>query len=235
MKSYAGSFISGGAAYNLVLPIRPDKMVLYNQNGFSTDGGTGMSTWFRDQTKGYAMNHVHMENDGGDDYDSLSLSTSNGFTCNFSNSLSQPERLPIDGSAIGTFAQGFVTFVGPDLTYSNASGSFTTRQAAISSISSANPAVLLCSAAHGFGSANDEIRVRITGAPEITLNNKQLLAVIKDNDELYLYELLNPNETVTGVTSWTVTLGTSVIGSDSDVFFFEAFEYDDYVGLGDIG
>ena len=235
MKSYAGTFVSGGAAYNLVLPIRPDKLILTNQTDYGVDGGIGESKWFRSQADGYSMNIVRMDNDGGDDQTSLSLSTSNGFSSNFANSLSQPDRKPIDGSAIGTFSEGFVTHVGPDLTYSNASGSFTTRQATISAISSADPAVLTTSAAHGFGATNAEIRLRISGSPEITLNGKELLGVIASTTTISLYELVNANDTITAPTSWTVTLGSGVIGSNSDVFFVEAFEYDSFVDLGDIG
>lgn len=220
MLSYAGHFEADGGSYDLVLPFRPDKLVLWNYTKFGTAAADPMSVWFRDFPDGDALQLQVVADNGSTGNTSSLLTTSNGFTANIGGDL--------DGTAFTAYSSGGqATLVGPELGVENVAGSFADRHATISGATQAKP-VVITATAHGFGSAGDIKRVRITKvAGMVELNDNLYQATIIDANSFSLQQIPQPQ-------SWSITLGSAVYGADSDEIYFEAYQFDQYVDLGDI-
>lgn len=147
------------------------------------------------------------------------------------------------------------------ITINNTASGVTAYRATISGATAADP-VVITATAHGFGSAGDVLRARIT----------KVVGMSELNDELYQITIIDANsfslqdphtgEDVDGTnftayssggqanlvtrttdnskavedsaTVYKLTLGTAVMGADGDEIYFEAMLYNKREDLGDI-
>jgi hypothetical protein len=212
-------FISGGAAYNLTLPFYPDFVEVFNYTQSGTTAKIVASRWFRGFPAGDAI--------------SVQSVTDNGTTANVSSALET--------------TNGF--------TWAGAATAFATTQKTISGATQASP-VVVTATAHGL-SNGDRVRITdVTGMVELN-NNEYVLANVATNT-FELNDVYGNNIDGTGYTAYVsggeanasgptddvenvaetyiLTLGTGVVGADSDVMYVHAVKYPRGISdLGDIG
>lgn len=211
--TYAGYFISDGGAYNLQTPWQADKLEIYNYTKFGTDSQNLQSVWFRDFPDGDAL----IINRGTTTLTST-LETTNG------------------------------------VTIANSSGGFTDQHLTISGITTASPAVVTTSAAHGLSDNDRVVITKVAGAVGSEVNNQTFVVDVLSTTTFALYDTFGNAVTVAGTYSsggqvtktgpslglvdspvlYYLTLGTAVVGNDSDVMYFVASKFNRYVNLGDI-
>lgn len=226
MQSYAGTFISGGAAYNLVIPFEPHRLKLWNYTKYGTAADAAEAIWFSGFPAGDAL--------------IMQVIADNGATGNTNGVLEATNGITVANVAAG-----------PDA-----------YRATISGATQADP-VVITATAHGFGSAGDVLRARMTklvGMDQLQ-NNEYQITIIDANSfslqdphtgedidgtsytayssggqaNLITRTTENSKAVETDPITYRLTLGSAVIGSDSDVFYFEAMRYNSYADLGDIG
>lgn len=226
MQSYAGTFISGGAAYNLVIPFEPHMLKLYNYTKAGTAGEPVHSVWFNGMPAGDGIVQQVIADNGATGNTNTILETTNGFT------------------------------------EANVAAGVDAYRATITGATQASP-VVITATAHGFGSAGDVLRARITKVIGMTeLNDNEYQITIVDANSFSLqdphtgdaidgtgftaYSSSGQANLITRTTDnskavetdpiqYRITLGTAVVGNDSDVYYFEAYRYNKYEDLGDIG
>lgn len=211
-STYAGYFESDGGAYNLQTPWQADKLEIWNYTKFGTNDQNLHAVWFRDMPAGDAL----IINRGTTDLTST-LETTNG------------------------------------VTIANSSGGFTDEHVTITGISTASPAVVTA-ANHGL-SDNDRIMItKVIGTMAPEVNNKQFVVQVLTSSTFELYDVHGNAITTVGSYSssgqinkmgpslgvenspvlYYLTLGTAVVGNDSDVMYFEATKFNNFVNLQDI-
>lgn len=212
-STYAGHFISAGVAYDLVLPFEADKLEIFNYTKYATNSQTQQSVWFRDMPDAEAL----IINRGTTDLTST-LEPTNGVT--------------VLNTAAG-FADEHVTITG---------------------ITTATPGVVSATA-HGLSNGDRLYITKLTGDIGLEMNNKEYVAQAVSANALSLYDVhgnavtvaatysgsggqINKVKASAGIVnapaSWKLTLGTAIIGNDSDVMYFVATKFNSYYDLGDI-
>lgn len=214
-NTYAGYFESDGGAYDLLLPWQADKLEIFNYTKWETNSQNLKSIWFRDMPAGDAL----ILNRGTTTIEST-LETTNGVTVN------------------------------------NTAAGFTDEHVTITGISTAEPGVVTA-ASHGL-SNNDRLFItKLSGDIGEELNNKQYVAKNVTTNTFELYDIqgnaINVVSTYSGSGGqvnkivaqgnantenspavYKLTLGTGVVGNDSDVMYFVAYKFNSYLNLGDI-
>ena len=211
--TYAGHFISGGAAYDLELPFEADKLEIFNYTKFGTNAENLSTVWFRDMPAA----------DG--------LVTARG-TTTLTSTLEATNGVTVLNTAAG-FADEHVTITG---------------------VSTATPGVVTA-ASHGLVAGDRCYITKLTGNLGLELNNKEFVAQNVTTNTFELYDVygnavavagtyaaggqVNKEKSEAGIVnapaSYKLTLGTAVIGNDSDVMYFVATKFNSYYDLGDIG
>ena len=225
--SEAFKLVSGGAAYTLQFSWQPDMVIVNNLTDWTgTAAGLPRSFWFRDQiTNAHAFQQQVIDSSAGASFNFLDTAT-NGFTL------------------------------------ANTTGGVTSTQSVISGVSQADPCVVTTVAVHGL-STGDYVRLSDLGSDMPAergmnqINNKRYKIIVVDTSN---FSLLDPisGEAIdsTAYTAWVaggrvvlegeqtftydendykLTLGTSVVGNDSDILLVEAHKWGRFVDLGDIG
>lgn len=213
-NTYGGYFTSGGLAYDLLLPFLPDKFEIWNYTKYGTNSSTLSSLWFRDMTAAYALQITRGTTDL-----SSALTTTNGFTL------------------------------------INTPASFTDQHVTITGITTATPGVVTA-AAHGLADGDRVIISKLTGNIGNELNFKEYVAQNVTTNTFELYDIYGNPITVVSTYSasggqitkegprlgvqnsqpvYGMTLGTSVVGADGDVMYFQATQFNSYFNYGDIG
>jgi len=202
--------VSGGSAYNLAIGFNPDTVEVWNYTEWETDTKVVKSYWHKGMTTDYAINEI-CEDTGAN----RSISTSNGFT-------------------VGTGA----SFSGAVLT--------------VSGITAANPPVVTVGSTSTM-TTGDVVRIHgVVGMTEV--NNNDYKATVINSTTFSLQNMDGENVDGTGFTSYSsggyvsdlsinvsdsgsyyITLGTDVVGADSDVLYVVATQADKQIDLGDIG
>lgn len=211
-NTYGGYFISDGGAYNLLLPWQADKLEIWNYTKWGTNTQNLHSIWFRDFPAGDAL----IINRGTTTL-TTTLETTNGVTVN------------------------------------NTASGFTDENVTITGVSTATPGVVTA-ASHGL-SANDRvILTKLAGNMGDELNNREFVVQNPTTNTFELYDVYGNAITVAATYTsggqvnkipqdgniqnsqpvYQLTLGTGVIGNDSDVMYFVAHKFNTYYNLGDI-
>jgi len=203
---------SGGAAYDLDVGFVSDRVIVRNRTKWASDGIAVKHYWNRWMTDAYADSEI--TDDTGVN---RSLQTTNGFT-------------PISTNSV------------------------TSNQATISGASQASPCVLSVTS-HGFGNADDVVTVRVRDVVGmVELNGNMYKAVIVDANYVRLLTMTGDNLDSSGFTTYGsggvlfglsliaedegftgITLGTGVVGANSDWLEVTCYQDDMAVMLGDIG
>ena len=221
--SYGGHFIADGGSYDLVLPFQPDKLEVWNYTKFGTTGQLPHSVWFRDFPAGDALQLQVIADDGTTSNTNLVLETTNGISEN------------------------------------NSAGGESDRHVAISGATAADPVVITTSAAHGL-SSGDRVQInKVLGMTELNspARNPYQVTVLSTTtfslQDIYGNDIDGSSFTayssggqVTKVTAtgadaysyaapvYRLSLGSAVYGSASDVIYFVAWKFGEYVNLGSI-
>ena len=211
-NTYAGYFISDGGAYNITLPFMPDKFEWYNYTQYGTNSQNLQGVWFRDFPAGDALIIAR----GTTDLTST-LEATNGVT---------------DASTDSGFTDQHVTITG---------------------ITTASPAVVTA-AGHGLSTGDRIVITKVVGSMAQEVNNKTYVVNVLSSSTFALYDIYGNAITTVGSYSsggqltktgpelyivdnpavYQLTLGSAVVGNDSDVIYFEATKFNSYFNLGDI-
>lgn len=211
-NTYGGYFESDGNPYTMTLPWMPDKLEWYNYTQYGTNSQNLSGVWFRDFPAGDALIVAR----GTPDLTSV-LETSDGVT---------------DATTSGGFVDQHITITG---------------------ITSATPAVVTA-AGHGLSTGDRIVITKVVGtiAPEV--NNKTFVVNVLSSTTFSLYDVHGDAITTVGTytsggqltktgpeldivdnpVSYRVTLGASVVGSNSDIIYFVATKFNAYFNLGDV-
>lgn len=224
--SYAGQFESDGGAIELTFPFRPDALFLYNYTAYGTARDNVECIWFRGMPAGDALIKTVIADDGSTSDQNLNLETTNGISTN------------------------------------NTAAGVDTSQFAISGATQASP-VVITTAAHGVtvGERVRARITKVSGMTELNdiSRNPYLFEAVSSTTGA-LYDLdgneidgtgfsayssggqLNIITHLTGTDKgpfeydadvWRLTLGTAVVNDDSDIIYFVAWKFGQFINLGD--
>lgn len=205
-KIRAFTFISGGAAYNLDVGFIPDLIHIYNRTKWETDGTNCEFYWHKRMPDGYAY---------------------------------------AQKADIASLDREIITSNGVSV-YNTAS--FTDNSQVISGVSQANPAVVTVASTAGW-QTGDYVRIRdVVGMTELNTNLYRITVINAttfsldgvDSTGFTAYSsggnAYNQSLEVSATGGMGVTLGTSVVGADSDAVDVFCYQLGDpMVNLGDIG
>lgn len=212
-NSFAGYLESDGGAYNLTLPFYPDMLQWWNYTKYATNSQNLQGVWFRDFPAGDAL----IINRGTTTLTST-LETTNGVTVN------------------------------------NTAAGFTDEHVTITDVSIASPAVVTA-ASHGLSNYDRVFITKVVGNVSQVVNNKRFVVQNVTTNTFELYDIQGNAISTSGYTYtsggqvnkegpelnvqnspavYQLTLGTAVIGNDSDALYFVAWKFNNYVNIGDI-
>lgn len=243
----AYKFVSAGTAHTFSFNFQADKVTFYNLSDWTaTAAGKPISIWFRDQTTAaHAYQEQVIDSSAGASFNFLDTAT-NGFTV-----ADLPGGQTTSHATISGITQADPCVV------THSTYAFQTNQIVrFTDLGEIGPGV----ASHGMGPLNNNrfrivvlsattfsLKDVITGEPidstafpayvsggrltlethVITLNNPQ----VSPYSELNPYD---PNPYRYNPVTYQLTAGTSVMGSDGDVFLIEVIKYGQVTDLGDL-
>lgn len=140
------------------------------------------------------------------------------------------------------------------VTIANTSGGFTNEHKTITGITTATPAVVTTSAAHGLSDGDRVVITKVIGTMAAEINNNTYVVDVLSSTTFALYDTYGiPITTVGAYTSsgqitiagpslgiqnaapsYILTLGSAVMGNDNDVIYFVAYKFNAYFNLGDV-
>lgn len=224
--SYAGQFESDGGVIDLTVPFQPDALFMYNYTAYGTLEDNVETIWFRGFPAGDALLKTVIVDDGAATIQNLNLETTNGIKEN------------------------------------NVLAAVLDSHFALSAATAASP-VVITTAAHGVAVGEQvRARVtKVAGMVElndITRNPYLFESVTATTGNLL--DLDGNNIDGTGFTAytsggqlnivthltgtskgpveyqddlWRLTLGSAVVNNDSDIIYFIAWKFGEFVNLGD--
>jgi hypothetical protein len=210
-NTYAGYFTSNGSAYNLQTPWQADKLEWYNFTKYATNTDNLQGVWFRDFPAANAL----IINRGTTTLTST-LEATNG------------------------------------VTVANVASAFASQQLTITGITTATPAVVTTSVPHGYVTGQRVVITKVIGTMASQVNNQTYVVNVLSSTTFGLYDVYGaPITTVGSYTSsgqstltdptagivdspklYYLTLGTAIIGANSDVIYFVASKFNAYFNLG---
>jgi len=211
-NTYGGYFISDGGAYNLVLPWQADKFEWYNYTKFATNDQNLQGVWFRDMPAG----------------DGLII---NRATTSLTSTLEATNGITI----------------------ANTDGGFVDEHVTITGATTATPCVITA-ASHGLTTGDRIVITKVVGTIGPELNNQTFVVTVTSANAFSLQDVYGNNITTVGSytsggqltktgpslgivdapVSYILTLGTAVVGNDSDVIYFVASKFNSFFNIGDI-
>lgn len=212
-NTYAGYLESDGGAYDIALPFQADKFEWWNYTKFATNDNNLYGVWFRDFPAGDAL-------------------ITNRATTTLTSTLEATNGITINNTA----------------------GGFTDTHVTVTGITTASPAVVTTGSVHGLANDDRVILSKVVGtiAPEV--NFIEFVVQVLTTTTFALYDVQGVAITTVGAytsggqlnktgpllgtenlpLTYQLTLGTAVIGADSDAIYFVATQFNNYVNLGDI-
>lgn len=227
-NTYGGYFISGGAAYNLVTPWQADKLEWYNYTKFGTNTNNLQGVWFRDFPAGDGL----IINRGTTTLTST-LETTNGVTIANTTGGFANEHLVISGITTATPA---VVTTSTNHNLSNLDRVVITK--VIGSMAQEvnnNTYVVQVITATTFG-LYDTFGIPVTTVGTYTSSGQVTKVVPLLGQVSSQSNFPAPQNAIQDYPiQYVLTLGTAVVGADSDVIYFVASKFNAYFNLGDIG
>jgi hypothetical protein len=217
-NSYGGYLQSGGVAYNLTLPFLPDRFDWFRYTAFGTAGTLGQGVWFRDFPAGDSLILRSIADNGVTGNTSLLLETTNG------------------------------------ITNASTAGGFTNEHLVITGITTATPAVVTTSTNHGLADGDRVVITKVIGSMASQINNYTYVVDVLSATTFALYDVYGVPITTVGTYTSSgqvtktgpklgivnspptaiLTLGTSIMGADNDIIYFTAWQFNNYVNIGDV-
>jgi hypothetical protein len=232
-NSYGGYLQSAGAStYDLELPFRPDRFDWFRYTGFGTAGVLGQGVWFRDFPAGDSLILRSIADNGSTGNTSQLLETSNGITDASTAGGFYNEHLVI--SAITTATPGVVT------TTTNHNLSDNDRVVLTKIIGTAaaqlnnNTYVVRVLSATTFALYDIYgVPVTVVGAYSSSGQVTKIGPLLGDPSQP-----VNPayphRAIIDYPPTYILTLGTAIMGTDNDIIYFTAWQFNNYVNIGDV-
>lgn len=237
--TYGAKFISDGSAHTFTFPFQPDRVTFYNYTKYGTSDTFVQSTWFR----GFPAGDALQIGVGTAPAAKIALETTNGFTVADTDGGVSSRHATISG----------ITAADPCVV-THSTYSFQTNQVIrITDLGADMPT------ARGMNELNNNryrivvinstsfsLKDVITGEP---VDSTSFVAYVSGGRialESAVLSLNNPQVSPYDVTPYVpnpyeyspidykLTVGSAIMGADSDVFYIEAIKYGEYVDLGDI-
>lgn len=231
-NSYGGYLQSGGVAYNLTLPFLPDRFDWFRYTGYGTAGILGQGVWFRDFPAGDSLILRSIADNGSTGNTSQLLETTNGITNASTAGGFYNEHLVISGITTATPAVVTTT-----TNHNLSDGDRVVITKVIGTMASQinnYTYVVRVTGAQTFA-LYDTFGVPITtvgaysSSGQVTKSSPALGDVNQPVNPAY------PHWAVIDYPPTAIlTLGTSVMGSDNDIIYFTAWQFNNYVNLGDV-
>jgi hypothetical protein len=227
-NTYGGYLISGGIAYDLVLPWQADKFEWFNYTKYGTDTNNLQGVWFRDFPAGDAL----IINRGTTTLTST-LETTNGVTINNLAGGFTDEHLVISGLTTATPA---VVTTTTSHNLSNNDRVIITKVIGTVAPEVNNTVFVVQVLSATTFSLYDTFGVPITTIGSYTSSGQvtKIGPLLGD-----VTRPTNPAIPHNGIINYPIQyqlhLGTSVMGADGDVIYFQATQFNAYFNLGDIG
>ena len=243
--SEAYTFQSAAAAHTFTFNFQPDKVVFNNLTAWtSTAGKLPISVWFRDQTTAaHAFQHKVIDSAAAQSFNFVDLA-SNGFTVADTDGGVSSRHATISGITAAdpcvvthsayTFQNNQVvriTDLGPDMPTPRGMNELNNKRFKIVVLSSTTFSLKDVITGEPIDSTSFVAYVsggRIaleTGV--ISLNNPQVSPY--SNSSPY-----DPNPFAWDPIEYKLTAGTSVLGSDNDIFYIEVYKFGLITALGDL-
>lgn len=240
--TYGATFISAGTAHTFTFPFQVDRVTFYNYTKYGTSDTFVQSTWFRGFPDGDALQIGVATAPAA----KIALETTNGFTVADTSGgvpafralisgVTQADPCVITTSAPNTFQTGQMVRitdlgnVGPGITGHGMQQLNNNRYQIIvlstTTFSLLDPITLEPVDSTGFAAwvsgGRCDIETRV-----ISLNNPQQPPY---NVTPYL-----PNQFEYDPVTYKLTVGSAIMGADSDVFYIDAIKFGQYEDLGDL-
>ena len=228
--TYGAQYEADGGAYTFTIPFQPDRVMVWNYTQAGTDLKKPVSVWYRGMPAGDAIQLQKMENDGGDDGSSVLQETTNGFTVADTSggvtsyqaaisAVSKADPCVVTTSAAHGFATGDIVRLSDlgDL------GAVDRGMDQLVSGGGRYKIVVLTTTTFSLQDpiTGDDID---SSAYDTYVSGGYALLESRDDSQKYAYDPV----------TYKLTFGTAVAGDNSDVVFFEAIKFGEYVNLGDI-
>ncbi len=226
-NSYGGYLQSAGSAYNLILPFQADRLDWFRYTSFGTNDKILQGVWFRDFPAGDALNIIR-----GTTTLSSTLETTNGVTVANLDGGFTNEHLVITN--ITTATPAVVTTSAPHNLSNNDRVVITKVIGTMASFINNYVYVVQVLSSTTFA-LYDVYGIPITTVGAYTSSGQ----VTKMNPALGdVNEPVNPAVPHQAVIDYPpvyrLTLGTSIMGTDNDIVYFTAWQFNNYVNLGDV-
>lgn len=238
--TYGARFISAGTAHNFTFPFQIDRVSFYNYTKFGTTGANAVVTWFRGMPAGDAM----IEGVGTAPAATMLLETTNGFTVADTAGGVPAFRALISG----------VSQANPCVITTTAPHGFQTNQYVritdLGDVGVTNRGMeQLNNNRYGIivlTSTTFSLYDIITDEPIDSTNYTAWVAGGRCDIETRVISLNNPQVAPYNVVpyipnpfeydpvTYRLIAGSSVMGSDGDVFYIDAIKFGDYINLGNL-
>jgi len=238
--TYGAKFISAGVAHTFTFPFQPDRVTFYNYTKYGTSDTFVQSTWFRGFPSGDAL-QIGV---GTAPAAKIALEATNGFTVADTSGGQASMQATISGITAAdpvVVTHSTYTFQTNQIVRITDLGDVGVTNRGMAQLNNNRYKIVVLSP------TTFSLKDVITGEPvdgtsftayvsggRIALET----AVISlNNPQVSPYSNLNPydpNPYAYDPILYKLTVGSAVIGADSDVFYIEVIKYGEYVDLGDI-
>lgn len=231
-NSYGGYLQSAGAAYTLTLPFIPDRFDWFRYTAFGTAGILGQGVWFRDFPAGDSLILRSIADSGATGNTSLLLETTNGITNTSRDGGFYNDHLVISGLTTAT----------PSVVTTTASHSLSDYDrvvitkvigTAAAEVNNKTFVVRVLSATTFALYDTFGVPITIVGAytssGQVTKSGPLLGDPTQPVSPAYPQRAIIDYPPVA-----QLLLGTSIMGSDNNVIYFTAWQFNDYVNRGDV-
>lgn len=140
------------------------------------------------------------------------------------------------------------------VTDASTDGGFTNQHLVISGITTATPAVVTTSTAHGLADGDRVMITKVIGTMASEINNHNYVVDVLSSTTFALYDVYGVPITTVGswsssgqvtkvgpelgvvdaAPSYILTLGSAIMGDDNDVIYWVASKFNNYVNIGDV-
>ncbi len=226
-NSYGGYLKSAGSAYTLALPFFPDKFEWYNYTKFATNDSNISGVWFRDFPAGDAI----IVSRGTTDLSSV-LETSNGITDASLAGGFYNEHLVITGFTTATPA---VVTTSADHNLSNYDRVVITKVIGTMAAQVNNQTYVVQVLSSTTFAIYDVygIPVTVLGSYSSSGQVTKIGPALGDPSQP-----VSPAFPHNGIVDYPplvqLTLGSAIMGADNDVIYFVAWQFNNYVNIGDV-
>jgi len=241
----AYKFISAGTAHTFTFGFEPDKVVFVNLTDWTgTAGGLPKSFWYRDQTTtAHAFQEQVIDSSAGASFNFLDTAT-NGFTvANTAGGVTDVHKLvsaitQADPCVVTTtVAHGFqtnqivrFTDLGSDMPIARGMNELNNNRYKIVVIDSTSFSLKNVITDEAIDSTSF---VAWVAGGRVTLETK-VLALNHPQVSPYDVTAYNPNSFAYDPILYKLTAGTSVMGTNGDVFLIEVYKFGQIIDLGDL-